>query len=423
MDNFRRSLVAGLSVLSAGAVAGTFSGATNGTAPGPVCLDVRRFGAIGDGSADDAPAIQRAIDEAERSGLPVLLPPGRFLARSGLVVRNTVAIMGAGVRASALVPAPGFTGFVITIDDCWRENSVPGGEGLMQPAIDLSVVRSGVKLQDFAIIGDRSQPGIASGIRTFDRVDQLEIRSVDILSLPGEGLSLGKHGTNGNNRALIRESFFENVYVRHCGSSGTHPPFTLSTGPSAGDGSNQVYFYGLRLVENFAAARIDSQNGLHPTRRIRIFGMMLHGRNQAPDAPADDLLRIVGLVEDVRVYGLATNGSHRVAGQQFGTIRLEADQRGAAPAGLFFDGDTRACQGHGYILESARAVRISGTAQTASIAGVELLVTGEPDDISEVVYDVLLPGSIRRIGIRNAAGTAPGLVVFSGGSPIPRGAP
>ena len=41
-------------------------------------LDVRTFGARGDGISDDTDAVQQAIDEGARSGRAVYISPGRY---------------------------------------------------------------------------------------------------------------------------------------------------------------------------------------------------------------------------------------------------------------------------------------------------------------------------------------------------------
>ena len=41
-------------------------------------LDVRAFGAKGDGISDDTDAVQQAIDEGARSGRAVYISPGRY---------------------------------------------------------------------------------------------------------------------------------------------------------------------------------------------------------------------------------------------------------------------------------------------------------------------------------------------------------
>ena len=97
-------------------------------------LDVKDFGAIGDGKADDTEALQRVIDRARLSGESVYLPPGHYTVRTlNLTFGGMGFIMrGAGPAASVLVA---------------RENS--------NCVIDLSGAYY-MKLQDFMI---RTGPG------------------------------------------------------------------------------------------------------------------------------------------------------------------------------------------------------------------------------------------------------------------------
>ena len=58
-------------------------------------LDVRKFGAQGNGKADDTAAIQKALDAAGRqTGNVVLLPRGEYLVRGSLHVPNDVTLQG-----------------------------------------------------------------------------------------------------------------------------------------------------------------------------------------------------------------------------------------------------------------------------------------------------------------------------------------
>jgi hypothetical protein len=70
-------------------------------------VDVRDFGATGDGSHDDSTAIQSAIDSlALHSGGCVRFPPGRYRLASTLTIAiNNVTLCGAGRGASVLVAA------------------------------------------------------------------------------------------------------------------------------------------------------------------------------------------------------------------------------------------------------------------------------------------------------------------------------
>jgi hypothetical protein len=57
--------------------------------------NVRRFGAIGDGFADDTRAFQQAIDHARDHGL-VFLPDGKFRLSATIVITKPVKIVGTG---------------------------------------------------------------------------------------------------------------------------------------------------------------------------------------------------------------------------------------------------------------------------------------------------------------------------------------
>lgn len=68
-------------------------------------LDVRQFGARGDGIAIDSPAINRAIDAATRAGGgTVVVPPGRYLCFSIRLRDNVTLLLSAGAVIVAADP-------------------------------------------------------------------------------------------------------------------------------------------------------------------------------------------------------------------------------------------------------------------------------------------------------------------------------
>jgi hypothetical protein len=71
-------------------------------------VDVRRFGARGDGVHDDAEALARAIDHAAANRLPrVALPAGTFLVSRTLRLPSNLTLAGAGSGLSTLLAAEG----------------------------------------------------------------------------------------------------------------------------------------------------------------------------------------------------------------------------------------------------------------------------------------------------------------------------
>ncbi len=65
-----------------------------GLPKGPT-VDVKAFGAVGDGMADDAPAFQRALDHAGKvPGTTVHVPAGNFVLKAPIVVPPQTALVG-----------------------------------------------------------------------------------------------------------------------------------------------------------------------------------------------------------------------------------------------------------------------------------------------------------------------------------------
>jgi hypothetical protein len=90
------------------------SSASDNSPPADATLNVKTFGAKGDGATDDTAAIQKAIDAAARLlGRTVYLPPGVCAIGSPLRITDTRAVVlrGAGKRlVTQLQPLPWLAG-------------------------------------------------------------------------------------------------------------------------------------------------------------------------------------------------------------------------------------------------------------------------------------------------------------------------
>ena len=97
------------------------------------------FGAVGDGVADDRPALQAALDAcAQRGGGYVFLPGGTYALQSGaLILRDTVNLIGAGMFSSVIRMGDNVNQPVITDEGAFFDrNSAFGRTQLINFAID-----------------------------------------------------------------------------------------------------------------------------------------------------------------------------------------------------------------------------------------------------------------------------------------------
>jgi polygalacturonase len=100
----------------------------------PLVLNIRDFGATGDGKTKDTTAIQRAIDRcAVLGGGEVLVPPGEYFSGALALRSNTLLRLD---RDSAIVGSPEFADYPVT-EVRWEGKWLSGRVGLIY-AIDAS---------------------------------------------------------------------------------------------------------------------------------------------------------------------------------------------------------------------------------------------------------------------------------------------
>jgi hypothetical protein len=107
----RRQLLLGGSVAALAAAAGAtvrpaLSGDPELKPEQAADVDVRRFGAVGDGNRDDTEAIEHAIEHAARNRLPcVRLPAGTFVVSRTVRLPSNLTLAGAGSGLTTLLAA------------------------------------------------------------------------------------------------------------------------------------------------------------------------------------------------------------------------------------------------------------------------------------------------------------------------------
>jgi hypothetical protein len=148
---------------------------------GSLFVNVKDFGAIGDGVTDDTAAIQVALDSVRvsasgRNGALVFFPAGTYLISNSIKTYANVMIMGVGRRGSTLLLKAGSTA-------------------------DAMIVRQGgtdgywVQIKDICLDGQASQQSIAAdGIRLEDTAEPL-IENVGIRFVRGNSIKITRVST------------------------------------------------------------------------------------------------------------------------------------------------------------------------------------------------------------------------------------
>ena len=154
-------------------------------------IDVRAFGALGDGVADDTAAIEAALREAGRAGGTVRLPVGTYRCNVSLRTSN-VRLLGDGLEATVLVPASEAP--VVTLD-------ARGGPVERCEVADLSITRApsqpavdGIRIvgshaNDYHLLRRLHIRGCRRGLDAPGRLVWLHLQDVEVKDSLEDGLS------------------------------------------------------------------------------------------------------------------------------------------------------------------------------------------------------------------------------------------
>ncbi len=117
-------------------------------------VDVRAFGAKGDGKTDDTAAIQAAEDSLPDQGGTLYFPPGTFLGH--LILKSNVHVEGAGINATILKLPGGANTDVIATKDFASLTGSNGRDGVNRVTID-----------DVTLDGNNSNNSSGYGVRKY----------------------------------------------------------------------------------------------------------------------------------------------------------------------------------------------------------------------------------------------------------------
>lgn len=195
---------------------------------GDLFLNVRDFGALGNDTGDDAPAIQAAINAAQTAGRgTVYIPPGVYRLGAALTITGSIRVFGAG-RYSTVLKATtanltvidiAYTAYYATVQSMSLTRSVTATSGYGIRVAPTNAI-AWCELADLHIVGHAN--GLRLGPSTFSHAHHIVIESCT-----GDGVFL----TNSPQSGVLQWQL-DQILVQACTGSGFRV-FAQATGPTA----------------------------------------------------------------------------------------------------------------------------------------------------------------------------------------------
>ncbi len=350
-------------------------------------LNVRTFGAAGDGLTDDTAAFAAAINQVNAqlaAGIPASLyiPAGVYLINGTgplPTFNRGGSLIGDGPHKTYIKLGASYAGDLFSWSEAWALNAYNG------TSLSTASDQAGPTIQGVAILGARGSGNQQNAFVFYDRDDFVAMRDVHVYFLNGRGLYMGVV-KNIPGHAYVRESKFHDLLFWQCGNASVPAVEINSVGPANDDATNELSFYGLDIIGPTGRGLvIRNSNASVPVRLLRFFGLRAEGGG----ANAGDLVVIgdaalPGNVNNVQIYGFESNAA--AAGAT--AVRLTAPNGAAQPYNITIDGTIPTSSGDGIHIDAGRQIRLrlsdvhatSGTAITvgpATLVGGNIEISGD----------------------------------------------
>jgi Pectate lyase superfamily protein len=309
----------------------------------PKHINVREYGAKGDGITDDSAAFGSAISAAnisagQVSGINfpacIYIPSGLYrIAHNQLPTffRNG-CVIGDGSLRSILSIDPSYAGDLFSWSEAWMGKSYPfNGQTL-----DVLSQAAGPVIRGLSIVGNRSASSPQNAIVFYDRNDFISVEDISIYYLKGRALFSGV--TKNSTEAFIRESRFRDLRFFNVGDENL--PVVEFNSQGKHDSSNEINIENLDIYGPYGPGfSIRNANASTPISGFKISRLRIEGMEGNPANVKADLLTIgdpylPGAVNGIRLAQIELIDPY----ENFAAIRLTASTPQLSPYHVFVEG-------------------------------------------------------------------------------------
>jgi len=351
-------------------------------------LNVRSFGAAGNGTTDDTAAFAAAITQVNTllaAGTPATLyiPAGVYLINGRTALPTFTrggSLIGDGQHKTYIKLGSAYSGDLFSWSEAWALNAYNG------TSLSVGSDQAGPTIKGLTILGSTGSSAQQNAFVFYDRDDFINMRDVAVYFLNGRALYMGV-AKNVPGHAYVRESRFSDLMFWMCGTASVPAVEINSVGPAGEDATNELSFYGLDLIGPVGQGLvIRNANASIPVRLIRFFGLRAEG---GATGGSGDLVVIgdptlTGNVNNVQIYGFESNTA--AAGHT--ALRFTAPSAASQPYNVVVEGTIPTSNGDGVHVDAGRQIRLllsdvhapSGTAITVGpspLVGANIEVNGD----------------------------------------------
>jgi hypothetical protein len=356
-------------------------------------INVKEFGAAGDGVSDDTTEFAAWINFLQANTAQPLagfIPAGKYRISAPLPrITHPIGIYGAGTYKTWLVLDTAMSGDLFSFSECWR--GVGGAWPNLGPTVLTNVSTTGVVLRDFTVLGNRTSAATQNCFVFYDRNDDVHMENVEAYYVNGRAIYVGV--LSGQTQGYMRESRFTNCKFFWCGASNTVPvvEFDSKATSTGSDGTNEIVVDNMQIYSPYGPGFLVHNTGptSGSTRAFQVAKLRVEGNSAVPPVATSDLVKVGDTTSLLSVKGIYFSDTELLISYPGGaSFRVTAAAGGAVPSQIGLQasiGVGGQPSGVGVSIDAGRLIMLD-MRQLSVSAGVNHLVVGPSSLVTGQVF-------------------------------------